>query len=92
MLRGGVPSDRETIASTLLDALNAAIARIRGDRWGEVAEQFLRYAPDATGRLVRLASGGLGSTDGLDATGALRVATEDGVVLVHGSESVALEE
>lgn len=92
ILRHGVVLDRETVASTLLEALGATIARIRGDGWREVAEQFLRYAPDATGRRVRLAAGGLGFTDGLDASGALRVATANGIVLVHASESVATED
>jgi BirA family biotin operon repressor/biotin-[acetyl-CoA-carboxylase] ligase len=92
ILRHGGVVDRETVASTLLEALGATVARIRGDGWREVAEQFLRYAPDATGRRVRLAAGGLGFTDGLDASGALRVATANGIVLVHASESVATED
>lgn len=92
VLRRGVAVDREAVAATLLENLDETIAWIRGDGWGEVAERFLRYAPDATGRRVRLAAGGSGSTDGLDASGALRVATADGIVLVHASESVATEE
>jgi len=92
MLGGGVPLDREAVAAALLQALGAAVARFRAGAWEEVAEQFLRYAPQATGRRVRLATGGTGLTDGLDASGALRVATASGIVLVHASESVALAE
>ena len=92
MLRRGVTVDREAVAAALLEALSATIARMRGGAWPEVAEQFLRYAPHATGRRVRLAAGGGGLTDGLDASGALRVATANGIVLVHASESVALAE
>jgi BirA family biotin operon repressor/biotin-[acetyl-CoA-carboxylase] ligase len=84
--------DRETVATAVLARLGATLARIRGDGWGEVADQFLRYAPDATGRRVRLAAGSSGLTAGLDASGALRIATANGVVLVHASESVAIEE
>jgi len=88
----GADLDRTTVAATLLEALAATIGRMRRDGWEEVAEQFLRYAPDATGRRVRLAAGGQGMTDGLDATGALKVATANGIVLVHAGESVAIEE
>ena len=90
LLRSGAAVDRHLIAAALLESLATAIVRIRGAGWPEVAEQFLRYAPDATGRRVRLASGEEGLTAGLDASGALRVATANGVVLVHASESVAL--
>jgi len=92
MLRDGVTVDPEAVATALLRALGAAVALFRAGAWTEVAEQFLRYAPHATGRRVRLAAGGEGSTDGLDASGALRVATANGIVLVHASESVALAE
>ena len=90
LLRRGVPVDRESVAVALLQSLAAAIARIRADAWPEVAERFLRYAPDATGRRVRLATGGEGLTRGLDASGALCVATAGGIVLVHASDSVAI--
>jgi BirA family biotin operon repressor/biotin-[acetyl-CoA-carboxylase] ligase len=90
--RGGAQLDRTIVAATLLEGLATTITQIRGDGWREVADQFLRYAPHATGRRVRLAAGGRGLTDGLDATGALRVATANGIVLVHASESVAIEE
>ena len=92
ILRGGIGVDRESVAATLLEALGATIALLRADAWVEVADSFLRYAPDATGRRVRLAAGGEGLTDSLDASGALRVATANGIVLVHASESVALAE
>jgi BirA family biotin operon repressor/biotin-[acetyl-CoA-carboxylase] ligase len=90
LLRRGVPVDRESVAAALLQSLDAAIARLRADAWPEVAERFLRYAPDANGRRVRLAAGGEGISRGLDASGALRVATADGIVLVHASDSVAI--
>jgi BirA family biotin operon repressor/biotin-[acetyl-CoA-carboxylase] ligase len=92
MLRGGVAVDREEVAAVLLSALGAAVELLRAGAWTEVADRFLRYAPHATGVRVRLATGGNGITDGLDASGALRVATANGVVLVHASESVALAE
>jgi BirA family biotin operon repressor/biotin-[acetyl-CoA-carboxylase] ligase len=88
----GESFDRTTVAAALLEELARAIAQIRHDGWREVAERFLRYAPDATSRRVRLATGALGLTDGLDDSGALRVATGTGLVLVHASESVAIEE
>jgi BirA family biotin operon repressor/biotin-[acetyl-CoA-carboxylase] ligase len=89
---GGANIDRTTVAATLLEALAGTIAQIRGDGWREVAGRFLRYAPDATARRVRLATGAYGLTDGLDDSGALKVATDDGLVLVHASESIAIEE
>jgi BirA family biotin operon repressor/biotin-[acetyl-CoA-carboxylase] ligase len=92
ILRQGVVVDRETVALAVLEELGATIAQIRGNGWREVAELFMSYAPDAAGRRVRLAAGGSGVTDGLDASGALRVATASGVVLVHASDSVAIEE
>lgn len=92
LLRGGRAVDRETVAAALLAALGETIDRLRRDAWPEVSERFLRYAPDATGRRVRLASGGEGLTRGLDPTGALRVETANGIELVHASESVAVIE
>jgi len=90
LLNHGVTVDRETVAAALLQSLAATIAGIRADAWPEVAERFLRYAPDATGRRVRLAAGGEGVTSGLDTSGALRVETANGIVLAHASESVTL--
>jgi BirA family biotin operon repressor/biotin-[acetyl-CoA-carboxylase] ligase len=84
--------DRTAVAAALLEELASTIERIRGGGWREVAGRFLRYAPDAAGRRVRLAAGDRGVTDGLDDSGALRVATAGGIVLVHASESVATEE
>jgi len=92
MLRGGASLGRESVAMALLESLSDAIGRIRGEAWPDVAEQFLRYAPSATGCRVRLAGGGEGSTSGLDDSGALRVTTAVGVVLAHASESVTLLE
>ncbi len=89
LLRGGVSVEREAVAVALLQALFSTITLLRTDGWTEVAEQFLRYAPEATGSRVRLAAGGEGRTDGLDASGAMRVATANGIVLVHAGESVA---
>jgi BirA family biotin operon repressor/biotin-[acetyl-CoA-carboxylase] ligase len=90
VLRGNDDVDRESVAAELLTTLGAEIAALRSEAWPEVADRFLRYAPDATGRLVRLAAGGEGLTDGLDVSGALRVLTVNGIVLVHGTDSVAI--
>src|SRR5262249_14601987 len=92
MLRNGTGVEREDVASALLGALGAVIEKLRRNAWREVAERFLSYAPDGVGRRVRLAAGGSGTTDGLDDSGALRVATGSGIVLVHASESVAAVE
>ncbi len=89
MLLGNDSAAREPVAAALLASLGTAIADLRAGAWPRVAERFLRYAPDATGRTVRLVAGGEGSTDGLDASGALRVLTVNGVVLVHASDSLA---
>jgi len=87
---GGAAVDREAVAATLLESLAATLEEMRTDAWPQVAERFLRYAPDAEGRRVRLAAGGEGITRGLDVSGALRVATANGIVLVHASDSVAV--
>ena len=92
LLRGST-TDREAVAEALLRSLAAAIDGIRSGGWEEVAGRFLRYAPDAAGRRVRLTAGGEGLTAGLDPSGALRVATANGIVLAHASESLTpLEE
>jgi BirA family biotin operon repressor/biotin-[acetyl-CoA-carboxylase] ligase len=90
ILRAGAPVDRQAVAAAVLEALGETIARLRQDAWAEVAERFLRYAPHAVGKRVRLTAGGTGLTRGIDPTGALRVETAGGIVLVHASESVAL--
>ena len=90
MLRGNDRVSREVVAAALLTSLGAVIAEIRAGAWPAVAERFLRYAPNATGRVVRLADGALGLTHGLDDSGALRVWIANGIVLVHGSDSVAV--
>ncbi len=93
MLRGdGLAVDREAVAVALLRDLGGTVAHLRSGAWPRVVEEFLRYAPHVTGTRVRLTSGGEGLTDGVDVSGALRVATAHGVVLVHASESVALAE
>jgi len=92
ILAGGAPLAREGVAFALLRALDEATCLLRSDDWTEIATRFLRYAPDAAGRRVRLASGGTGVTSGLDATGALAVTTASGVVLAHAGESVTLIE
>ena len=90
MLRQGVAIDRETVAVLVLQSVAETVVRMREGAWEEVVERFLRYAPHATGRKVRVASLAEGITDGLDASGALRVRTKDGIVLAHASESVTL--
>jgi len=92
IVRGGAAVGREAAAEAVLRSLGETIARLRADAWSEVAERFLRYAPAATGRRVRLANGVTGVTSGLDASGALSVRTADGFVLAHASESVSLIE
>jgi BirA family biotin operon repressor/biotin-[acetyl-CoA-carboxylase] ligase len=92
LLGDGVAVEREAVAAALLEALASTIEELRRGGWKEVAERFLRYAPDAQGKRVRLGAGGEGLTRGLDASGALRVATENGIVLVHGTDSVAVIE
>jgi hypothetical protein len=49
----------------------------------------VRYAPGVEGSPVTLHGGVTGVTSGLDDSGALRVITAEGVLLVHGGESVA---
>ena len=92
LLGNGVAVERDAVAAALLETLASTIEELRRGAWKEVAERFLRYAPDAQGKRVRLAAGGEGLTRGLDASGALRVATENGIVLVHGTDSVAVIE
>ncbi|HEX4825601.1 MAG TPA: biotin--[acetyl-CoA-carboxylase] ligase [Candidatus Polarisedimenticolaceae bacterium] len=89
-LAAGAPApERETVAVELLDALGDALNRLESGAWDQVEETFLAMAPAASGSRVRLATGEAGVTDGLDATGALRVKTGRGIVTVHAGESVA---
>jgi BirA family biotin operon repressor/biotin-[acetyl-CoA-carboxylase] ligase len=88
LVSGGGPLAREDVAYRLLSSLGATFAGLRAGGWDEVVEQFLRYAPDAVGRRVRVATGGTGVTAGLHTSGALAVQTDDGIVLAHASESV----
>ena len=89
ILRHGVVVGRDEVASAVLRSIGDTVARLRSGRWREVSERFLRYAPDATGRRVRLRSGQEGITSGLDDSGALKVGTADGIVLAYASESVS---
>jgi BirA family transcriptional regulator, biotin operon repressor / biotin---[acetyl-CoA-carboxylase] ligase len=88
LLRGGEPFRRDDVATEVVRRLAGGVGALRAGRWEEVASRFLSYSPSAAGRTVRLAAGGVGITRGLDATGALRVATDHGIVLVHSGESV----
>jgi BirA family biotin operon repressor/biotin-[acetyl-CoA-carboxylase] ligase len=92
ILRDGSQVELETVATVLLTVLSRTIERLRRDGWPWVCERFLRYAPDATGRRVRLMTGEEGTTGGLDPTGALRILTRNGIELVHAAESVAVIE
>jgi BirA family biotin operon repressor/biotin-[acetyl-CoA-carboxylase] ligase len=92
LLRRGEAVDREAVAVAVIGALGETFALIRAGGWQEVAGRFLRYAPHASGARVRLAHGRVGTTNGLDDSGALRVQTADGIVLAHASESVSLAE
>lgn len=77
------------VAVGVVTALDAWIGRLRRGAWEEVRSAFVRYAPAVDGSAVTLQGGRTGVTRGLDASGALRVDTGDGVLLVHGGESVA---
>jgi BirA family biotin operon repressor/biotin-[acetyl-CoA-carboxylase] ligase len=92
ILRGGERVVLETFAARLLTHLGTELDDLRTDGWDHVARRFLGYAPQVHGARVRLAAGGTGVTQGLDTTGALRVATDGGVVLVHAGESIAVLE
>jgi BirA family biotin operon repressor/biotin-[acetyl-CoA-carboxylase] ligase len=89
ILRGGPGIDRVAVAGTLLRALGEEVDAVRRGLWPEIASRFLAYAPRVSGTAVRLVSGERGVTRGLDTTGALKVETAHGVVLVHAGESVA---
>jgi len=91
-LRGGAPIGREEAAVSVLRGFGDVLAGLRAGGWPQVVDRFLRYAPGATGRRVRLASGEVGVTSGLHASGALVVDTTGGRRLVHASESVSLIE
>jgi BirA family biotin operon repressor/biotin-[acetyl-CoA-carboxylase] ligase len=88
LLRGGERFRREDVATEIVRNVAGGVALLRAGRWQELAARFLSYSPSATGRRVRLAAGDHGITRGLHATGALRVETDRGVVLVHSGESV----
>ena len=92
LLRDGAGLDREGVAAEVLRSLASVFLQLRTEGWPGVAERFLRYAPDATGRRVLVPSGAVGVTCGLDASGALRIETAGGIVLAHASESVTLLE
>jgi len=92
VVRHGASVGREEAAVAVVRSFGAVLARLRAGAWPEVVERFLRYAPHATGCRVRLASGENGVTNGLDASGALRVETAGGRRLAHASESVTLVE
>ena len=85
----GVDVDLADVAVPLVRALDLWIGRLRRAEWEEVRSAFVRYAPAVDGSAVTLQGGRKGVTRGLDPSGALRVDTGDGVLLVHGGESVA---
>jgi BirA family biotin operon repressor/biotin-[acetyl-CoA-carboxylase] ligase len=88
-LLGAAPADRAGFAETVLGTLGEEIVALRSGGWDAVAGRFLAYAPAAEGASVRLATGDPGTTRGLDASGALRVETARGLVVVHAGESLA---
>ena len=88
LLGGGEPVAVHAVARTLAESLAAAVAALRSGAWEDVARRFLSYEPNAAGCRVRLARGGEGVTDGIDASGALRVATPGGVILLHAGEAM----
>jgi BirA family biotin operon repressor/biotin-[acetyl-CoA-carboxylase] ligase len=85
----GRPVSLAETAPMLLSALGTWVDRLRRDGWEEVREAFVRYAPGVDGARVTLRGGAIGTTRGLDATGALLVETQGGVVPVHAGESLA---
>jgi BirA family transcriptional regulator, biotin operon repressor / biotin---[acetyl-CoA-carboxylase] ligase len=89
---GGRGISREELAASLLRRIGDVRDLLARFGWDDVAARFLRYAPGVTGRRVRLASGDIGVTRGIDATGALRVETASGTVHVHAADSVAAME
>ena len=88
----GTTTDREGIVQDLVARLARAIGSLRDGGWDDLAERFLRYAPAAYGRRVRLLDGRWGETRGLHPSGALRVETDGGIVVVHTGASIAAEE
>ena len=89
---GGATLDRELLARDLVATLARAITSLRSGGWEDLAERFLRYAPDASGQRVRLQDGRSGVTRGLHPSGALRVETTGGIVVVHTGVSIAAVE
>ncbi|HZN53955.1 MAG TPA: biotin--[acetyl-CoA-carboxylase] ligase [Candidatus Polarisedimenticolaceae bacterium] len=92
LLRGGEGATPGAVARVLVEALGRQVGALRSGAWEDVARLFLACAPGVSGRRARLASGGEGVTDGIDASGALRVMTPGGAVLVHAGESVEILE
>ena len=92
LLGGGEPVAVHAVARELAAALSGAVSALRTGAWEDVAGRFLAYEPNAVGRRVRLVRGGEGVTDGIDTSGALRVATSAGAVLLHAGESIELLE
>ena len=92
LLCGGEAVAVHAVARALAERLSAAVSALRSGAWEDVARRFLELEPHAVGRRVRLAGGGEGVTDGIDASGALRVATPGGVVLLHAGESIEILE
>ena len=84
------PPDRAALAELVLAGLATVASSLADGRWDDVASRWLAFAPEATGRRVRLArpdgTWAAGHTRGIDALGALRVAIEDGSVVLatHG--------
>ena len=101
MARGGAPVDRESLASDYVRALGRMSAALVRGEWEPVVSAWMRLAPQAFGRPVRVFPGapsgeGLpfeGTTRGLDRSGALLVERADGsIATVHLGESVMARE
>lgn len=101
MARGGSPVERESLAAAYVRSLGRVAGRLTSGAWTEVAAEWTRLAPAASGRMVVVLPepGGTrarlrGTTAGIDDRGALLVTREDGggTVRVRLAESVVFEE
>jgi len=84
----GPPPSREDLALAYLRELARISSLLQHGGWDDVAQQWEGMAPGARGQHVRVL-GREGVTEGLDASGALRVRRADGCLeSVRSSESV----
>ncbi len=95
---GGKKLSPEAVVAGILCRFEALSGLMYHDRWEEVRDLWTEFAPDAVGRSVVVRSSGEtasrpGTTDGVDASGALRVRFQDGTeAVVHSSEALSARE